>query len=91
LSTVDREAVVQRYEALRSAVLTRRTGADRQGLALLIREGMATWSSAWACCVLSPPAPNAAVSTVPCGIPEASALVRLLASMALSTLQESPS
>jgi len=88
---VTREAAVQRYESLRAGVLARRMGADRQGLALLIREGMATWSSAWACCVLSAPVPNAAVSTVPCGTPEASALVRLLASMALSTLQESPS
>jgi hypothetical protein len=88
---VAREAVVQRYESLRAGVLARRMGADRQGLSLLISEGMATWSSAWACCVLSAPVPNAAVSTVPCGTPEASALVRLLASMALSTLQESPS
>jgi hypothetical protein len=74
-------------------VLARRTGDDRQGLALLIREGMATWSSAWATCALSAVAPGAAGSAtppVPSEIPDASALVQLLASMALSTLQESP-
>jgi len=73
-------------------VLARRVGADRHGQALLMREGMGTWSSAWAACAPAPTQPAASAAALPpTEFPDANALVHLLASMALSTLQESPS
>ena len=85
---------MERYETLRAAVLAQRPGAYQQGLALLMREGMARWSSAWASCAPSaPPAGSASSASLqaPPETPGASALVQLLASMALSTLgRDSP-
>lgn len=81
--------VAARYEALREAVLTRRLDTDRRGLALLRREGMAAWAAAWTSC--SPaPAQRADLDRVG-PFAEPTAVVALLASMALSTLQEQPS
>lgn len=83
-------AVTERYEALRTAALTHQLNADRRGLALLRREGMAAWAAAWTSC--SPaPAGGAEVGRVE-PLAEPVAIVALLASMALSTLQrEHPS
>jgi hypothetical protein len=86
--TMAPETIVDRYEALRATVLTQRTGIDRQGLALLMREGMAQWSSAWASCARSRPAPGGVTSLeADPELSEAGALVQLLASMALSSMQ----
>ena len=81
--------VAARYEALRDVVLTRRLDSDRRGLALLRREGLAAWAAAWTSCS-PPPAQRPDLDRV---IPfaEPTAVVALLASMALSTLQEQPS
>jgi hypothetical protein len=80
--------ITSHYESLRQAVLANQLHADRRGLALLYREGMAAWAGAWTSC-------SAAARSVP--VPRVSqieflaqptAIVALLVSMALSTLQE---
>ena len=82
--------LTERYEALRNAVLAHHVNTDRRGLALLQREGMAAWAAAWSSC--SPPAPDRAETDHTSGaFPEPTAIVALLASMALSTLLEHPS
>jgi hypothetical protein len=84
-------AIAERYEALRSAVLTHRASDERRGLALIVRDGMAAWIDAWAGCALvettavSVPLPDRRA------IPSCGEVVSLLASMVLSTLQECPS
>jgi hypothetical protein len=81
--------LTERYEALRTTGLARVSGGDRHGLALLLREGMAAWLSAWSSCSSLPPiemAPRAPPVSHP--TVESAALVALLASMALSTFLE---
>lgn len=81
--------IIARYEALRAAVLAHRLDTDRRGLALLRREGMAAWALTWASCSPTPP-PRVDLDHV--GPPaEPTVIVALLASIALSTLQEQPS
>lgn len=86
-------AVAARYEALRTAVLAHRPIEARHGLVLLLREGMAAWMAAWSWC--SPVLPERTVGFAPPhdlhALAEPSAVVALLASMALATLQEHPS
>jgi hypothetical protein len=81
--------ITDRYEALRAAVLAHRVEADRRGLTLLRREGMAAWATAWTSCSRAP-ARHAELERVE-PFAESTALVSLLASMALSTLQEQAS
>ena len=82
-------AVTERYEALRKAVLAHRSSEERHGYVLLLREGMAAWVSAWSSCS-STPARTASVAPPEDlhALAEPSAVVALLASMALATLQE---
>jgi hypothetical protein len=88
-TTATTTEITARYEALRAAVLARHLDTDRRGQALLRREGMAAWAAAWTSC--SPaPAQRAEVGGVG-PLAEPSAIVAVLASMALSTLQEQPS
>jgi hypothetical protein len=84
----------ERYEALRAAVLAHKSNSDRQGLALLLREGMASWAAAWnSCAALPAPSPEVFSETADNlrTFGEPTAIVALLASMVLSTLQENPS
>lgn len=93
MKTASGAAVEERYEAIRAAVLTRRSSDDRHGLLLMIREGMAAWMAAWSSCSPTPPVRTTAFAQ-PDDLPvlaEPSAVVALLASMALATLQEQPS
>jgi hypothetical protein len=82
--------VAARYEALREAALTHRLDTDRRGLALLRREGMAAWAAAWTSCSPAPAPPQRAELDRVGPFAEPSAIVALLASMALSTLLEHP-
>ncbi len=85
-------AVAERYEVLRTAVLARRSSEDRHGLVLMLREGMAAWMAAWAACSTRPSACTAGFAPPDdLTLAEPSAVVALLASMALATLQEHPS
>jgi hypothetical protein len=89
MTTMATTAITKRYETLRAAVLARHLGTDRRGLALLCREGMAAWAAAWTLCS---PAPVARAEADCVGtFAEPTGIVSLLASMALSTLQEHPS
>jgi hypothetical protein len=50
--------LIARYEELRQQALGRPSGIPRgQGLALLLRSGVAGWMQAWAQCVVEVPAP----------------------------------
>jgi hypothetical protein len=83
--------LTERYEALRARVLARSTGGDRYGLALLLREGMAAWIAAWSSCSSPPPlvaAPTLPFTDLAPPTAESTAIVALLASMALTALQE---
>ena len=80
-------AITVRYEQLRAQTLARGTSGDRQGLALLLREGMASWMTAWASCTPPSIVPPSSPSVLPASV-EPTALVAVLASMTLSTLQE---
>ncbi len=52
------EGLIARYEELRQQVLGRPSGIPRgQGLALLLRSGIAGWMQAWAQCTVEVPAP----------------------------------
>jgi len=82
--------VTERYEALRAGVLAHHLDTDRRGLALLHREGMAAWAAAWTSCAPAPAGRSGEVVRVE-PLAEPTAIVALLASMALSTLQEQPS
>lgn len=90
-ATVAHAVLTERYEALRARVLARSTGGDRYGLALLLREGMAAWIAAWSSCscpLSVAAAPMLSVTDLAPPIAEPTAIVALLASMALSSLQE---
>lgn len=51
------DALIARYEALREQALGRPSAIPRgQGLALLLRSGVAGWMEAWAQCVVAIPA-----------------------------------
>jgi hypothetical protein len=93
MNTASDTAVAERYEALRTAVLAHRASEERHGLVLMLREGMAAWMAAWSWC--SPVPPARTVGFAPPydlrALSEPSAVVALLASMALATLQEHPS
>jgi hypothetical protein len=79
----------ERYEALRAAVLAHRSSEDRLGLVVMLREGMAAWMAAWSSCSLvsSARTPDFARDDIH-ALADPSAVVALLASMALATLQE---
>lgn len=83
--------IADQYEALRAAVLARSAGGHRYGLALLLREGMAPWISAWAGCVKPPVSDQSASPASSPSTTEPTPWIQLLASMALSILQEAPS
>jgi hypothetical protein len=80
--------IIGHYEALRAAALAQPLGTDRRGLALLRREGMAAWAAAWNSCSAAPERVDVVSRLQPLAQP--GAIVALLASMALSTLQEQP-
>lgn len=90
MTDASRCAITERYEALRSAILAHRTSDERRGLALLVRDGVAAWIDAWARCA---PAPSSAGAPLRerSAVPLPTAVVSLLATMVLSTLQEHPS
>lgn len=53
------EGLIARYEEVRQQALGRPSGTPRgQGLALLLRSGIAGWMQAWAQCVVEPAPPN---------------------------------
>ena len=85
------EGWIARYEELRQPALGRPSGSPRgQGLALLMRGGMAGWMHAWVPCVVEsaapPNAPRDAGACVPIAMHRE--VTMILAGMVLSGRQE---
>jgi hypothetical protein len=79
-----------RYEALRAYAVERYDQASRDGLVVLLRQGVAAWMDAWSRLPAPPPRPAQAEHQRPSPLPdEASAeVVRVLAAMTLGHVQE---
>ena len=84
---------VTRYEDLRRHVV-RDGGGHRLGLALFHREGMKAWLDAWSTCTTQDARPLRNTSDDPVRpltlAGDVAAVVRLVASMAMATLQNVP-
>jgi hypothetical protein len=86
---------VTRYEDLRRHVIGD-GGGHRLGLALFHREGMKAWLDAWSTCTTGDARPLRDASADPDGVRpltlpgDVGAVVRLVASMAMATLQDVP-
>ena len=84
---------VTRYEDLRRLVIDHGSG-HRLGLALFHREGMKAWLDAWSTCTTPDARPLRNLSDDPVRpLPltgDVGAVVRLVASMAMATLQNVP-
>jgi hypothetical protein len=78
-----------RYEVLRRHALERQHApAARDGLAVLLRQGVAAWMDAWSR-VPAPPPPATGNRGPKAVLPDSSAeVVRVLAAMALGHIQE---
>jgi len=85
--------ITEFYEALRADAIASRPSSDRRGLALLIREGLAAWSCSDDChCHQQTSSILSGASVSPVGIGESmKPLIAVLASMALTSLQEGTS
>ncbi len=79
-----------RYEALRAHVVERRTRASRDGLIVLLREGVVAWIDAWSRLPAAPARLAQAESQRPPPLfNDASAeVVRVLAAMTLGHIEE---
>ena len=86
---------VTRYEDLRCQVMGH-GGGHRLGVALFHREGMKAWLDAWSTCTTRDARPRREVSDDPEQVRtltltgDTAAVVRLVASMAMATLQDPP-
>ncbi len=82
----------ERYEALRAHAVQRRAAASRDGLVVLLRQGVAAWMEAWSTLPAPGRPPVQTERQGPSPLPdEASAeVVRVLAAMTLSHIQEVP-
>lgn len=88
----------ERYEVLRThAVARRHASASRDGLVVLLRQGVAAWMVAWSRLPApwTPPAPPAQTErqrSSPSPLPDDASpeVVRILAAMTLSHLREVP-
>ncbi len=79
-----------RYEALRAYAIERHAPVSRDGLVVLLRQGVAAWMDAWSRLPAPPVRPVQAERQRPSPLPdEASAkVVRVLAAMTLGHFQE---
>jgi len=82
------DTLVACYERLRPGAPEPRPGAERRGLALLMRQGMAAWIEAWLCCS-APCAPTLGETTdTHLPAPVQAELVQVLAGMTWDRLRE---
>lgn len=79
-----------RYEALRAYAVQRHAPSSRDGLVVLLRQGVAAWMEAWPRLQAPPPPPEPAERQRPSPLPDdASAeVVRVLVAMTLSHIEE---
>ncbi len=80
-----------RYETLRAYAIQRHTLASREGLVVLLRQGVAAWVDAWSR-LPAPPAPPSVLSedqrSSLLADDVGAEVVRILAAMALTHIQE---
>lgn len=79
-----------RYEVLRVYAVERHVLSSRDGLVVLLRQGVAAWMEAWAKLPAPPPRPASAERQPPSSLPDdaTTQVVRILATMTLSHIQE---
>jgi hypothetical protein len=92
--TARRFDYAQRYEVLRTHAVADHASASRDGLVVLLRQGVAAWMAAWSRLPLPwiPSAQTEHQPSSPSPLPDAASaeVVRILAAMTLSHLQEVP-
>ena len=95
--TARRSEYAERYEVLRTHAVADHASASRDGLVLLLRQGVAAWMAAWSRLPApfrpsAPPAQTARQPSSPSPLPDAASpdVVRILAAMTLSHLREVP-
>lgn len=81
-----------RYEALRAHAVERHAPASRDGLVVVLRQGVAAWTQAWSRLPAPPPRPTQAEHQRPSPLHDdtSAEVVRVLAAMTLSHIQEVP-
>jgi hypothetical protein len=79
-----------RYESLRAYTVERHATSSRDGLVVLLRQGVAAWMQAWSKLPAPPPRPAAGERQPPSSLPDdaTTQVVRILATMTLSHIQE---
>lgn len=82
----------ERYEVLRTYVVARHASASRDGLVVLLRQGVAAWMAAWSSLPApwTPPAQTARQRPPPLLDEVSPEVARILAAMTLSHIQEVP-
>jgi hypothetical protein len=95
--TARRSEYAERYEVLRTHAVTDHALASRDGLVVLLRQGVAAWMAAWSRLPApwrpsAPPAQTARQQPSPSPLSDAASpeVVRILAAMTLSHLREVP-
>jgi hypothetical protein len=77
-----------RYEVLRAYAVERHAPASRDGLVVLLRQGVAAWMDAWSSLPAPPPRPAQAERPSPLPNDASAEVVRVLAAMTLGHFQE---
>jgi hypothetical protein len=79
-----------RYEALRAYAVERQTPASRDGLVVLLGQGIAAWMEAWSSLPAGPPRAVQAERQRPSPVPDdvSAQVVHVLAAMTLGHIQE---
>lgn len=82
----------ERYEVLRTYAVERHASASRDGLVVLLRQGVAAWMEAWSRLPApwTPPAQTERQRPSPLPDEASAEVARILAAMTLSHIQEVP-
>ena len=91
-SAESRPEHAERYEVLRAHAVAPHASASRDGLVVLLRQGVAAWMDAWSRLPApwTPPAPTERQRPAPLPDDTSPEVVRILAAMTLSHIQEVP-
>lgn len=88
----NRSDYAARYEMLRTFAVARHASASRDGLVVLLRQGVAAWMDAWSRLptLRTPPTRTARQRPAPLPDDVSPEVTRILAAMTLSHIQEVP-